>query len=87
MSKTVLIIIVVAVLLLLIVGVPGCVAISSYNNLVMLSEAVDSSWAQVETVLQRRYDLIPNLVNTVKGFAAQEREVLTEVTTAPQSMG
>ncbi|MDE2925773.1 MAG: LemA family protein [Acidobacteriota bacterium] len=52
----------------------------SYNRLVTLNEGVESAWAQVETVLQRRYDLIPNLVNTVKGFAAQEREVFTEVT-------
>lgn len=51
-----------------------------YNKIVSSDEAIDASWAQVETVLQRRYDLIPNLVNTVKGFAAQEKEVLTEVT-------
>ena len=51
-----------------------------YNQFITLSEQTDSSWAQVETVLQRRYDLIPNLVNTVQGFADQEREVLTEVT-------
>ncbi len=51
-----------------------------YNTIVSQDEAVDASWAQVENVLQRRYDLIPNLVNTVKGFANQEREVLTEVT-------
>ena len=70
MSKTALIVVIVAVFLVLIVGVPSCVSISSYNNLVMLSETVDSSRAQVKTVLQRRYDLIPNLVSTVKGFAA-----------------
>ncbi len=52
----------------------------SYNSIVSRDEAIDASWAQVETVLQRRYDLIPNLVNTVKGFANQEKEVLTEVT-------
>lgn len=51
-----------------------------YNSIVSRDEGIDASWAQVETVLQRRYDLIPNLVNTVKGFAAQEKEVLTEVT-------
>lgn len=51
-----------------------------YNGLVSSDEAIDASWAQVENVLQRRYDLIPNLVNTVKGFADQEKEVLTEVT-------
>lgn len=52
----------------------------TYNSMVGLNEQVDGSWAQVETVLQRRYDLIPNLVNTVQGFADQEREILTEVT-------
>jgi len=51
-----------------------------YNRIVTLDENVDSAWAQVETVLQRRFDLIPNLVNTVKGFAQQEEKVLTEVT-------
>jgi LemA protein len=51
-----------------------------YNTIVTQDEAVEASWAQVENVLQRRFDLIPNLVNTVKGFAEQERSVLTEVT-------
>jgi len=51
-----------------------------YNGMVRNDEAVNSAWAQVETVLQRRYDLIPNLVNTVKGFAKQESSVLEEVT-------
>ena len=59
---------------------PGCVAYQSYNRLVVLNESVDSSWAQVENVMQRRYDLIPNLVNTVKGYAKHEKEVLEEVT-------
>ncbi len=58
----------------------GMIAVSKYNHAQRLDEAVDSAWAQVETVLQRRYDLIPNLVNTVKGYAAHEQEVLTEVT-------
>lgn len=65
--------------LLLLVAVAGTF-FSIYNKTVTLDENVDAAWAQVETVLQRRYDLIPNLVNTVKGFAEQEREVLTEVT-------
>jgi LemA protein len=52
------------------------------NDLVRLHEGIDGAWAQVETVLQRRYDLVPNLVSTVKGYAAHEREVLEEVTRA-----
>ena len=58
-----------------------------YNNLVTLDEGVNTSWAQVETQLQRRYDLIPNLVETVKGYASHEREVLTQVTEARASVG
>ncbi|MBI4209838.1 MAG: LemA family protein [Deltaproteobacteria bacterium] len=53
---------------------------TSYNRLVTLNEGIDAGWAQVENVLQRRYDLIPNLVNTVKGFAKQEMTIFTEVT-------
>lgn len=58
-----------------------------YNNLVHLDEGVNNSWAQVENQLQRRYDLIPNLVETVKGYASHEREVLIEVTQARASVG
>jgi LemA protein len=53
---------------------------SGYNKAVAKDEAVTSAWAQVENQLQRRNDLIPNLVNTVKGFANQEKTVFTEVT-------
>jgi LemA protein len=56
--------------------------ISSYNNLVTLNESVNQSWSQVENSYQRRTDLIPNLVNTVKGYAEFERGVLTDVTEA-----
>ncbi len=57
----------------------GC---GMYNQLVTLDEGVSEAWAQVETQLQRRLDLIPNLVETVKGYAAHEREVLISVTEA-----
>jgi LemA protein len=63
------------VLLLL---VSGC----GYNTMVTQSEQVDAAWSEVENQLQRRNDLIPNLVNTVKGFAAQEQDVLVKVTEA-----
>lgn len=54
--------------------------ISGYNRAIGLDENVKSSWHQVENQLQRRNDLIPNLVNTVKGFADQEKGIFTEVT-------
>lgn len=53
-----------------------------YNGMVELEEGVNTEWANVETQYQRRLDLIPNLVETVKGFAKQEKEVLTQVTEA-----
>lgn len=55
-------------------------AIGSKNRFVSQDEAVSAQWANVETVLQRRFDLIPNLISTVKGYAAHEKELLTEVT-------
>jgi LemA protein len=59
----------------------------SYNRFVTLDEGVKSAWAQVENQLQRRYDLIPNLVETVKGYAKQEKDVLVEVTNARARVG
>ncbi len=59
--------------------------ISINNQLVRLEQEVNTAWAQVQNVYQRRADLIPNLVETVKGFAAQERTVLEEVTRARAS--
>jgi len=58
--------------------VSGC----GYNTMVTEKEAVDASWSEVENQLQRRNDLIPNLVSTVKGFAAQEKEVFVGVAKA-----
>jgi len=73
MKKGLIIVAVVAVILVM-------MAIGIRNNLVTLDEDVNTAWAQVETVLQRRYDLIPNLVNTVKGYATHEKELLENVT-------
>jgi LemA protein len=53
---------------------------SGYNRMISLNQQVQSSWAQVENQLQRRFDLIPNLVATVKGYAAHEKGILEEVT-------
>lgn len=59
----------------------------TYNNFVALDQTVKSAWAQVENQLQRRYDLIPNLVETVKGYAKQEKDVFVEVTNARAKVG
>ncbi|MEW6326642.1 MAG: LemA family protein [Thermodesulfobacteriota bacterium] len=59
----------------------------TYNQLVALDEGVKAAWAQVENQLQRRYDLIPNYVNVVKGYAAHEKEVLVTVTEARTRVG
>lgn len=67
-------------IILLVVVLIGGSAIGSRNRFVTLEEGVDAQWANVETVLQRRFDLIPNIVNTVKGYASHERELLTRVT-------
>ena len=56
--------------------------VSGYNGLVQMDEGVQNKWADVETQYQRRADLIPNLVNTVKGYAAHEKGVFEEVTKA-----
>jgi LemA protein len=69
-------------IVLLVVGMLVAWGISSYNNMVSLDQAVIQSWSQVENQYQRRADLIPNLVNTVKGYADFEKDVLTKVTEA-----
>ena len=65
-----------------IVIVIGVVLMSGYNSLVTVNEEVNGKWSQVENQLQRRADLIPNLVETVKGYAAQETEVFTALANA-----
>ena len=69
-------------LIWIILGVLVLLGISSYNSLVGLSEGVNTAWANVETQYQRRADLIPNLVNTVKGAADFEKSTLEAVTNA-----
>ncbi|MDW8056632.1 MAG: LemA family protein, partial [Elusimicrobiota bacterium] len=56
--------------------------VSIYNKFVSLNEGITAAWAQVENQLQRRYDLIPNLVNTVKGYIKHEKEIFTYIADA-----
>ncbi|HJX97844.1 MAG TPA: LemA family protein, partial [Chthoniobacterales bacterium] len=75
------------VILLVIAVVVGLFFMGTYNRLVGLQQGVDTQWAQVQTVYQRRTDLIPNLVNTVAGAANFEKSTLTEITNARASVG
>jgi LemA protein len=77
---TIVVIIIVVVLVLLVVY-----AITQYNGLVKLKNRVEGAWAQIDVQLKRRYDLIPNLVETVKGYASHERETLEAVIQARNS--
>lgn len=70
------------IIILVIVVVLVVAVIGLYNNLVKLRNMVDNAWAQIDVQLQRRLDLIPNLVETVKGYAAHESGTLEEVTKA-----
>jgi len=70
------------VVIVVIMSVIGILLITTYNGIVKSEKAVEEAKAQIETVLQRRLDLIPNLVETVKGYAQHEREVLIAVTKA-----
>jgi len=69
----------IGIIALILIGF-GIFHVKVNNKLIALDENTVQAWANVETVLQRRYDLIPNLVNTVKGYAKHEKELLTEVT-------
>lgn len=69
-------------IIVLAVAIVGGAYVGTKNHLVTLDEQVKSNWAQVDVVLQRRADLIPNLVNTVKGFAAHEETVYADIANA-----
>jgi LemA protein len=77
------VLLVLGIIVLVIVAIAG----GSYNRLVKLSQGVNSQWAQVQNVYQRRADLIPNLVATVSGSANFEKSTLTEITAARASVG
>ena len=72
-----------ALLFLLLFSLTGC----GYNSLQGMDEQVNAAWSEVQNQYQRRFDLIPNLVETVKGFATQERDVLTQVVEARSKVG
>ncbi len=80
-KSTIILLVVIAVIVLLVFG-----GIGTYNGLVSKKENVDTSSANLDVMLQRRADLIPNLVNTVKGYAKQENDVIDKVTTARQNL-
>jgi LemA protein len=82
MKTGTIVLVVVAVIALLV----GGAYVSSRNQMVTKNETVKSAWAQVDVVLQRRADLIPNLVETVKGFAAQEQTVFHDIASARSAL-
>ena len=82
MGKAVIFVVVILIILLMF----GGMYVSSKNEMVTKNEAIKSSWSQVDVVLQRRADLIPNLVETVKGFASQEQTVFGEIARARSAL-
>jgi len=79
----------VGVALLVIVGLVVLAVlwlIASYNRMVSLKNQIDNAWAQIDVQLKRRYDLIPNVVETVKGYASHEKEVFENVAAARSAM-
>ncbi|BAK15191.1 LemA family protein [Solibacillus sp. FSL W7-1472] len=67
--------------------IAAMLVVPKYNKLVTGEETVDAAWAQVENQLQRRFDLVPNLVNTVKGYAEHEEEIFTQIADARTQYG
>jgi LemA protein len=72
----------IGLILIIILAVMALAVIAMYNSLIRLKNRVEEAWSDIEVQLKRRYDLIPNLVNTVKGYAAHEKEVFEKVTEA-----
>ena len=82
MSKGVKILLIILAIILVLVFVIGGKLIAGYNHVITLDESVKNKWAQVENQLKRRYDLIPNLVETVKGYAKHEKEIFENIAQA-----
>ncbi len=78
--------VIIGIVVILVLSVYGSIK-GTYNRLVAGDERVQAAWAQVDNQLQRRYDLIPNLVQTVKGYAAHEEGVFIQVTEARAKVG
>jgi LemA protein len=70
---------VIVIILLVVLVALGLYLVATYNGLVNLRNRIENAWAQIDVQLKRRYDLIPNLVETVKGYAAHEKETLEAV--------
>ena len=85
MKSGVIVVVLLAVIVLVVLSFGG-MYVSRRNQMVTLNETVKSDWAQVDVVLQRRADLIPNLVETVKGFAAQEETVYDDIAKARSAL-
>jgi len=73
--------------MVVLIGLVVLWAIYTYNRLVVLRTRIDNAWSQIDVQMRRRFDLIPNLVETVKGYAGHERETLENVTRARAAMG
>ena len=82
MKKSSIAIIVVIVIIIIL----ALILISNYNSIISASEEVDNKFAIIDTYLQRRADLIPNLVNTVEGYTQQEQEIINSITEAREKM-
>lgn len=85
-TGTIVALVILAIVLFFTLSLVGC-GVGKYNTLVSQDEQANSAWSQVENQYQRRYDLIPNLVEIVKGYAKHEKDVFVEVATARASVG
>ena len=87
MTQTQKTLLIVAAIVVLVIVIPISYLWGTYNHLVSMNETVKSAWAQVENQLERRYDLIPNYVETVKGYATHEKDVFIKVAEARSRVG